>query len=157
MSEDASSVISKLNSINIDHGNNDPMNFFRKLDFVDCPKESFHHPWSNSLSGMLSCNSYSNYLSIGLFIERQVRNLISKNCLSDYEPSRIFKLSKWSFQSIISVGWLTTKVDFILIMLKLKTECQVEIISFNILLELHLVLYLHKLLIFFFFRQIKRF
>ena len=157
MSKHSRSVIAQLNSINVDHWDDNPLNLIWKVTFAEFLQKSIHHPWSNCLTRMLSGYCDSNRFRLSLFIEYQVRYLIAQDGLSQDISPGIVDLMQSSIKSLKSIRRLAREFDFIVIMLKIKGKAEGIKFAFDIFKELNGLWNVSKLGVLLFFRQIKRF
>jgi hypothetical protein len=157
MTQDSRSVVSQFNPININHWNNNPLNFITKVTFINLLQKTFHHPWSHTLSWVLSGYCYTNNFWLNFFIKHQVRYLIAQNWLSYDVSLGISQFMQRMIESLKSIRRLTSELDFVIVIFKIVKKAQSKKLTFWILKKLDGLGNVSKFGIFFFFGQIKRF
>ena len=86
ITQKTSSVVAQHNSIDIDHRNNNPSEIIgRCLQSID---KSLHHPWSDSLPGMLSSNNYNKGLAIVDLIDQKSINFMTQDTFTHLYRSK---------------------------------------------------------------------
>ena len=117
ISENSTAIVSHDHPIDVDHRNDDPGTIVR--DFCYFFDESFHHPRSYSLSGVLTGKGYNKGLGLYVLIDYERINGMSENGISDmyFGMSVCFE---HLIEMSVGIGWLWAKLNLLVLLLKNK-------------------------------------